>query len=417
MNNYDSDELIKILFYSDIIINNYNKNKTNNNVPNTKNINIESNLFTQYYKHNDLNILNNNIEEIKNIYNLNDSDISNIISYYFINNIFNISDENTYIHINNVNKLNDDIKNNDFMIKNKCELNDNDIKRKISDNINMSYNTEQLYNPYKYILGYIIYNKNDEMYNDIIRYTSNKYLLLNKPITKYNINTYDTFNKIILNIINDKQDVTSYNIIQYINKYKNINYEIDVILPFYIIKHFNPKNILTINNDYGQWLYASNIIGINKLITKNQYKFDNDTIKNIKKLTEKNVIFKTVDNNYIFDDNDIDLIYYDCNNLHEHTNNNIKDIIFKENYYNIKMAWDQLNENGYLLINLYDVGNKKITELMNLYIDKLYNSEYKGIFCVHKKKNIYPIWVFKKNIINKPKENINDIYNNIIDNF
>ncbi|MGA0233744.1 MAG: hypothetical protein ACO3MB_12835, partial [Saprospiraceae bacterium] len=38
-----------------------------------------------------------------------------------------------------------------------------------------------------------------------------------------------------------------------------------------------------------------------------------------------------------------------------------------------KMAWDQLNENGYLLINLYDVGNKKITELMNLYIDKLYN--------------------------------------------
>ncbi len=422
MNNYDSDKLIKILFYSDIIINNYNKNKINNDAPKTKNINIESNLFTQYYKYNELNILNDDIEHIKNIYKLNDDDISNIISYYFINNIFNISDENTYININNVNKLNNKIKNNEFIIKEKCELNNNEIKLKISNNINMSYNTEQLYNPYKNILGHIIYNENnennEEEYGDIIKYTSNKYILLNEPITKYNINTYETFNKIILNIINNKQNITSYNIKQYINKYKNVDCEIDVKLPFYIITKFKPKNILTINNDYGQWLYASKTIGnINKLITKNQYKFDDDTIKNINKIAEKKINFKSVDNNYIFDDDDIDLIYYDCNNLYEHTYNNMKELIFKENYYNIKMGWDQLKENGHLLINIYDIGNKKITELMNLYIDRLYNSEYKGILCIHKKKNIYPIWVFKKKITNKPINNINNIYDYYINKF
>ncbi len=409
MNDLDSKKLIKILFYSDIILNNQN-----NNTVQTKNNTLNTNIFNQFYNNNKLYISHENIQHIKNLYNLNNNNISDILSYYFINNIFNIPNNKISIDIEYINILNNKISNNKYKIEKNSILTNNDIKNKLSNNINISYDTEKLYNPYNNILGHIIFNNDYKIYDDIIRYTSEQYLLLNEPMLKYNIKSYDVFNSIILNILNNNDDITSYNIKKNIDNYKNIEYNIDTILPFYIINYFKPKNIININNDYGQWLYASNILDINKLITINQYKYDNEMINNINKLTKKKINFKSVDNNYLFNDENIDLIYYNCNFLHEHFNNNFKNILYNEYYYKFNLLWQILNNNGYLLINLYDISNKKIIELINLYIDTFSDSKYLGILCLHKNTNIYPIWIFQKNITNKSTYFINNLFNEYI---
>lgn len=414
MNQYESNELIKILFYSDVILNNNKKNIDikNDDILIKHNL-MDNNIFTQYYNYNNnkLSIYIDNIQHIKNIYNLNNNDISNIITYFFINDIFKIPDNKTCIDEEYINILNNKINNLNCEIEKNSKLKIGEFNKKLSEYINLSYNTEQLYNPYNNILGHIIYNNEYYIYDEIIQYTSEKYLSLNEPILKKKIKTYEVFNEIILNMLNVNYDITSYNIKKNIDKFKNIEYNIETILPYYIINYFKPKNIINIENDYGQWLYISKILNINKLITINQYKFDDDTIKNIETLNNNNINFKSVDYNYMYDDTDIDLIYYNCNFLHEHSNHNITNILYNECFYKLTSSWDQLNDKGYLLINLHDYGNKKITELVNLYINKLHNSEYIGILCIHKKKNIYPIWVYKKNINNKQINQINDIFN------
>lgn len=399
MDEYDSTKLIKILFYSDIILNNHDKinnteNGNTNNLPNNELIN--NNLFTQYYNNNKLSILHDNIQHIKQLYGLDNNDFSNIITYFFLNDVFEIPNNQISIERDQINNLNDKINKMECQIQSKCSLNKNKLNIKLSEHINMPYDIEQLYNPYNNILGHIIYDNDHYIYDEIINYTSEKYLLLNEPILKDNIKTYNVFNNIVLNILNNNLDLTSYNIKKHIDNHKNINYNIDTLLPFYIINHYKSKNIINIGNDYGQWLYASKILNVDKIITINQYKIDDDTIQNINNINDKNVKFKSVDNNYMYDDNNIDLIYYNCNFLHEHTNNNIKNILYNECFYKLKLSWDQLNDNGYLLINLQDAGDKKLIELVNLYINKLYNSEYTGILCVHKNTDIQPIWVFKK---------------------
>ena len=87
--------------------------------------------------------------------------------------------------------------------------------------------------------------------------------------------------------------------------------------------------------------------------------------------------------------------------------------MYNDCFYKLSSSWDQLNNDGFLLINLHDYSNNKLCELVNLYVNTLYNSEYIGILCMHKKTNIYPIWVYKKNINtnNKQIDEIKKIFN------
>jgi hypothetical protein len=417
MDNYDSDKLIKILFYSDVILNNFdNKNKTiisDENIAKPPNLNNNNNLFTQYYTNNKLSINNDNIQHIKKLYDINNNNISDIITYLFINNTFEIPQNIITIDYNHINDLTNKLNNLDLNIQNNTTLTANELKKKLCENINISLESEELYNPYKNIIGHFYIDNAYNIYNEIIHYTSEDFLLLNEPILKYDILSFNVLSNIILNVLNNNENLTSYNVKKNIDNHKNIEYDINITLPYFIINYFKPKKIININNDYGQWLFVSNFLNVDSLITINQHKMSQNTINNINNLSKKNINFKSTDGDYLFDDYDIDLIYYNCNFLHENSYYNIKNIIYNECFFKLKSSWDLLKNNGHLLINLHDIENKKITEIINLYIDKLYDSEYKGILCMNQNENIYPIWVFKKNNTNNK---LTDIINNIYDN-
>ena len=417
MNNYDSDKLIKILFYSDVILNNFhNKNKTiisDENVAKPSDLN--NNLFLQFYTNNKLSINNDNIQHIKKLYDINNNNISDIITYLFINNTFEIPQNIITVDYNHINYLTNQLNNLNLNIQNNTILTANELKKKLCENINISLEYEELYNPYKNIIGHFFIDNAHYIYNEIIHYTSEDFLLLNEPILKDNILSFNVLSNIILNVLNNNENLTSYNIKKNIDNYKNIEYDINITLPYFIINYFKPKKIININNDYGQWLFVSNFLNVDSLITINQYKMSQNTINNINNLSKKNINFKSTDNDYLFDDYDIDLIYYNCNFLYENSYYNIKNIIYNECFFKLKSSWDQLKNNGHLLINLHDIENKKITEIINLYIDKLYDSEYKGVLCMNQNENIYPIWVFKNNNTNNKSTNIiNNIYDNNI---
>jgi hypothetical protein len=416
MDNYDSQKLIKILFYSDVILNNFdNKNKTiisDENIVKPPNLN-NNNLFIQYYANNKLSINNDNIQHIKKLYGINNNNISDIITYLFINNTFEIPQNIITIDFNHINDLTNQLNNLDLNVQNNTTLTTNELKKKLCKNINISLESEELYNPYKNIIGHFFIDNAYDIYNEIIHYTSEDFLLLNEPILKYNILSFNVLSNIILNVLNNNENLTSYNIKKNIDNYKNIEYDINITLPYFIINYFKPKKIININNDYGQWLFVSNFLNVDSLITINQYKMCQNTINNINNLSKKNINFKSTDDDYLFDDSDIDLIYYNCNFLYENSYYNIKNIIYNECFFKLKSSWDQLKNNGHLLINLHDIQNKKITEIINLYIDKLYDSEYKGVLCMNQNENIYPIWVFKKNNTNNKLTNV---INNIFDN-
>lgn len=413
----DSKKLIKILFYSDVILNNFN-NKNNITIPN-KNIdipsNLNNNLFTQFYTNSKLSINNDSIQHIKKLYDINNNNISDIITYLFINNTFEIPQNKITIDFNHITDLTNQLNNLDLNIQNDTTLTVDELKKKLCENINISSEYEELYNPYKNIIGHFVINNAHDIYDKIIHYTSEDYLLLNEPMLKSNVLSFNILSNIILNMLNNNNDLTSYNIKKNIDNKKNIEYNINITLPYYIINYFKPKKIININNDYGQWLFVSNFLNVDSLISINQYKMSQITINNINNLSKKNINFKSTDDDYLFDDYDIDLIYYNCNFLYENSDYNIKNIIYNECFFKLKSTWELLNNNGHLLINIHDIENKKITEIINLYIDKLHNSEYKGIFCMNQNSNIYPIWVYKKNNTNNTQNtSIDTIYNNNI---
>tara|TARA_Y100000389_G_scaffold127164_1_gene124509 strand:- start:655 stop:1917 length:1263 start_codon:yes stop_codon:yes gene_type:complete len=414
---HESDKLIKILFYSDVILNNIHSitNTTTNNNFNNNNFNNDKNILKRYYNNNILSINIDDIKHMKNTYSFNDRNLSDFVTYMFINNIFEYPWNKIIIKETYINKLSNILKNTHINMTNDTHIPIDELKKKISENINISYDCEQLYNPSKNIIGYI---QLDNIYDDIIYYTSEHFLLKYEPLLKKNIYSYDILSNIINNIITDNIDITSFNIKKYINVHKNINYNINMTLPIFIINHFKPKKIININNDYGQWLYASNLLNIDKLISINQYKIDDMSIDNINNLFEKNIYYKYVDNSYMYDDYDIDLIYYNCDFLHEHSINNYKNIVYNEYFYNINLTWKQLKYNGHLLIFLHDTNNKKITEIINLYIDNINESEYIGVLYVYKQNSLLPIWVFKKtqNYI-KNNHIINSLYNEKINLF
>jgi hypothetical protein len=434
MDCYNSDKLIKILFFSEVILNKNISTQPNlRTIIPDKNINVKPNslasatqfplqtnvatpyLFTQYYKNNELLINDNNIKHIKKLYDINNNNISDIITYLFIDNTFEIPKNKTTIDLTQINYLTNQLNDLDLNIENNTILTKDELKIKLSENINISLEYENLYNPHKNIIGHIFINNEHNIYDKIIHYTSEEFLLLNEPLLKNKTLSFKILSNIILNMLNNNEDITSYNIKRDIDNQKNIEYNINITLPYYIINHFKPKRIININEDYGQWLFVSNFLNVDTLISINQYKMSQKTINNINDLSKKKINFKSTDDDYLFDDYNIDLIYYNCNFLYENSYFNIKDIIYNECFFKLKSTWDLLNNNGYLLINVHDIENKKITEIINLYIGKLHDSEYKGILCLNKNSNIYPIWVYKKNNTNNKQTNIiNDIYNNYI---
>ncbi len=298
---HESDKLIKILFYSDVILNNIHSitNTTTNNNFNNNNFNNDKNILKRYYNNNILSINIDDIKHMKNTYSFNDRNLSDFVTYMFINNIFEYPWNKIIIKETYINKLSNILKNTHINMTNDTHIPIDELKKKISENINISYDCEQLYNPSKNIIGYI---QLDNIYDDIIYYTSEHFLLKYEPLLKKNIYSYDILSNIINNIITDNIDITSFNIKKYINVHKNINYNINMTLPIFIINHFKPKKIININNDYGQWLYASNLLNIDKLISINQYKIDDMSIDNINNLFEKNIYYKYVDNSYMYDD-------------------------------------------------------------------------------------------------------------------
>ena len=247
----DSKKLIKILFYSDVILNNFN-NKNNITIPN-KNIdipsNLNNNLFTQFYTNSKLSINNDSIQHIKKLYDINNNNISDIITYLFINNTFEIPQNKITIDFNHITDLTNQLNNLDLNIQNDTTLTVDELKKKLCENINISSEYEELYNPYKNIIGHFVINNAHDIYDKIIHYTSEDYLLLNEPMLKSNVLSFNILSNIILNMLNNNNDLTSYNIKKNIDNKKNIEYNINITLPYYIINYFKPKKIININND------------------------------------------------------------------------------------------------------------------------------------------------------------------------
>jgi hypothetical protein len=184
--------------------------------------------------------------------------------------------------------------------------------------------------------------------------------------------------KRIDSIINDEDDI-------------NIHDNIDVLLPIAIISKFKPNSIFNINNDYGEWLYASYLLGVDHLTSVNHHEI-NDA--NIKKLFPGNkLIFSTN-----MTKKKIDLAYIDFSLLYEHDYNNYSYVISNDYIHKIEHAWNILNNKGHLLIDLHDKKNNYISEHVNEYLlNKMEGIEFTGVLYRHKNQDLFPIWVFTKN--------------------
>ena len=394
---------------------------------------ISNSIFNSYYNNNLLNMNKDDIDYIKKLYNLDINNISDLLSYLFINNVFeypwyynlydiDIIKENTHSLINN----------NDFNIDKELQSNFNNIYKslKLHNNINISYDAEKLYQPLDKtnILGFFNINKNDYIYNDIIYYISEELLIKYQPINNSNY-TLNELSKTINKLIDSNNNISSKEIKNEISTIKQNNINFNMLLPFYIINYFNKElirnndskaiKIINVNNDVGQWLFASLYYNIEEFISINQYKMDNINILNIynlcKNVYKKELLdiknIKYVNNDYLYNDYNIDLIYYNCELIHEHDNNNYKHIIYNEYFSTINLLWDQLKNKGYIIFYMFDKKNIMFTELINSYIDFNYkNSEYIGLFYINydieddiesqsNETSIksYPIWVWKKN--------------------
>lgn len=360
---------IRTLFYTELILEE-EKHSTRN-------------ILKKYYNNDILHIEKDEIKIIKQDFNLDNNQLIDMISYMFINDIFTYPLHKIILDKNYIYALSNELKS---------------LNIKVIDNNPSNLNNNQLS---KKILGYIPYINNHDKYNDIIKYCAEEHLIKNEPTYEDNLMSYKTFNKVINNIIDNNEDISSANIKKYIDIHKNNNIHdyIDMLLPIAIISKYKPKNILNLNNDYGEWLYASYLFNIEHLISMNSNKMDDASINNIKNLFENNKTNVTYD---VFNKKNlkkIDLAFIDFSLLYEHDYNNFTYIIENDYLDKLHIIWQSVIDNGLLLLNIHDKENKNISEFINSrIINNLNGCNLKGILFMHKFNNLYPIWVFNKTI-------------------
>jgi hypothetical protein len=312
-----SQTLIKELLITDIIEENNKEKASEEKVFGIDNLNEEENkLINLLVKNNKIDIENSLIEHIKNIYNINNNDISKIITYAIKKNI--LDDTNEWI-LNLINKN---------IIKTNKEIKKEELLKIAYDKMNITYENEKKYN----IIDKIEYIK-EKFDQEIIEIINKNKININKvKIKEYE---FEKIKEIIKEMIENDIKIDNNNIINNI-----INKNEEIIIPIYIIKESNVKNIIKIENT-------------EKEKTKNVQNIENKIWKEImNKMKIKNKIIKKKSYNQI--KSDIDVIYMDIEYIN--MNNNMNEEI--ENIKKIIEKSYKINKNIKIYIKMYDKGNK-----------------------------------------------------------